>query len=111
MMAFLQDGAGVARPGLSILECPTKQFEGIFGYEGNRVKEFEDSVMNKHGKLRVTSPKCDMGDLLIFNGLTFHRTFSNQFMNKSRDALLVRIVKPEDAKNFAKGPHLIIKNN
>ena len=27
MMAFLQDGAGVARPGLSILECPTKQFE------------------------------------------------------------------------------------
>ena len=52
-----------------------------------------------------------MGDLLIFNGLTFHRTFSNQFMNKSRDALLVRIVKPEDAKKFAKGPHLIIKNN
>tara|TARA_Y100001954_G_C15818921_1_gene608884 strand:+ start:1015 stop:1749 length:735 start_codon:yes stop_codon:yes gene_type:complete len=109
MMISLQDGAGVTRPGLSILQCPTNQFEGVFGYEGNRVDEFEKKITEQQGELRVTNPTLNSGDLLLFNGLTFHRTFSNQFMNDHRDALLVRIVRPEHAKNFIKTPHLIVK--
>ena len=109
MMLSLQDGAGSTCPGLSILESPTNHFEGIFGYEGNKVKEFEDNVIKKQGQLKTAQPVINSGDLLVFNGLTFHRTFTNQNMNKHRDALLIRAVQPKHAKNFQKGPHLIIK--
>ena len=40
------------------------------------------------------------GDLLIFDGLTFHRTYSTEKMTGHRDALLVRLVKPQDRHNF-----------
>ena len=109
MMVPLQNGAGSRRPGLSILEMPTNQFEGVFGYEGNRVDEFERKVIKKYGQFKTSNPVLDSGDLLIFNGLTFHRTFSKDTMNSHRDALLIRAIKPEDAENFPNGPHWIIK--
>ena len=111
MMICLQNGAGLARPGLSILEHPTDQFEGVFGYEGNRVSTFETQIVQRYGKIKIAKPILNAGDLLIFNGLTFHRTFSNDYMKTHRDALLIRIVKPEDAENFPQGNHYIIKTN
>ena len=56
IMAFLQDDAGRTRPGLSILEAPTNHFEGIFGYEGNRVEEFEQHIQQEHGSFKVSNP-------------------------------------------------------
>ena len=111
MMVVLQNGAGLTRPGLSILESYTNQFEGIFGYEGNKVDQFEQMILERHGEVRIANPILNSGDLLIFNGLTFHRTFANQTMNAHRDALLIRIVRPKDAGNFPGAPHMMIKNN
>ena len=73
-MVSLQDGAGINRPGLSILDKNTEKFEGIFGYEGNRVDEFEDKMREEEGQQNIVTV-LDRGDLLIFDGLTFHRTY------------------------------------
>ena len=64
-----------------LLESATSQFEGVFGYEGNRVNEFEENVCKRDGHIRTATPTLNSGDLLIFDGLTFHRTFSHQNMN------------------------------
>ena len=109
MMVALQDGAGLTRPGLSILKSSTERFEGVFGYQGNRVDEFEKDVRQRYGGFNVATPVLNAGDVLIFDGLTFHRTYSDESMNSHRDALLIRAIRPEDADNFPKGPHLIVK--
>ena len=109
MMISLQNGAGLTRPGLSILESPTDHFEGVFGYEGNRVDEFEKNMHQRYKHLKISNPAINAGDILIFNGLTFHRTYSSNSMNSFRDALLIRAVRPEDANNFPKGQHLIFE--
>ena len=110
LMVSLQDGAGISRPGLSILDKKTEQFEGIFGYEGNRVDEFEEKMRGQDGQFNVVNPILNRGDLLIFDGLTFHRTYSTEKMTGHRDALLVRLVKPQDRHNFPAGNHCVVKS-
>ena len=106
IMAFLQNNAGDSRPGISIIDANTETFEGVYGYEGNRVDELENKIIKDHGELRIQSPLTHAGDVILFNGLTFHRTFSNSKMTKHRDALLLRIVNPKHVANFPSGPHL-----
>jgi hypothetical protein len=108
LMTVLQDGAGAARPGLSLLEAPVQRFEGVFGYEGSRVESFERCMAERYGGLRVLTPVLNAGDLLLFDGLTFHRTYAHGAMEGHRDALLVRVVRPEDAGHFPPGPHWLI---
>ena len=110
LMVSLQNGAGINRPGLSILEKETEHFEGIFGYEGNRVNEFEERMKEENGQLNMISPVLNRGDLLIFDGLTFHRTYSTKEMTGHRDALLIRLVRPEDRNNFPAGNHCVVKS-
>ena len=111
LMIPLQDGAGSICPGISILKSSTNRFEEIYGYEGHRVDEFEKKIYQRDKEFIVKNPILNSGDLLMFNGLTFHRTSSNQAMKSHRDALLIRIVRPIDAENFPKGDHLIIKTH
>ena len=106
IMVFLQNNAGYSRPGLSIIDANTEKFEGVYGYEGNRIDELEKKIIKQHGELRIRSPLSHAGDVIIFNGLTFHRTYSNSKMTKHRDALLLRIVNPIHIANFQPGPHL-----
>jgi hypothetical protein len=109
LMAVLQDGAGARRPGLSVLEAPVRQFEGVFGYEGSRVESFERTMAERFDGLRVVTPLLNAGDLLLFDGLTFHRTYAHAAMDGHRDALLVRVVRPEHASHFAAGPHWLLE--
>ena len=107
MMVVLQNRSGVARPGLSIMKTSIREFQGVYGYEGGRVDEFERTIKQKYGQLAIESPVLNAGDLLIFNGLTFHRTYAHQAMTSHRDALLVRVVQPKHQQNFPKGIHKI----
>ena len=106
LMTCLQDGSGTTVPGLSLLEAPVSEFLGMFGYEGKRVPAFERQIAERFGELRLVTPVLNAGDLLLFDGLTFHRTASNGAMTGHRDALLIRVVRPEDAVHFPPGPHL-----
>lgn len=108
LMTVLQDGAGASRPGLSVLEAPVRRFEGVFGYEGSRVDSFERCMAERHGGLRMFTPLLNAGDVLLFDGLTFHRTYAHGAMEAHRDALLVRVVRPNDAQHFPAGPHWLI---
>ena len=105
MMVVLQNRSGVSRPGLSILKTPIHEFQGVYGYEGGRVDEFERKIKQEYGHLSIVTPDLNAGDLLIFNGLTFHRTYAHQAMKEHRDALLVRVVQPKHQHNFPKGTH------
>ena len=107
MMVVLQNRSGVSRPGLSILKTPIHEFQGVYGYEGGRVDEFERRIKQKYGNLSIVTPKLNAGDLLIFDGLTFHRTYAHHAMTGHRDALLVRVVHPKHQQNFPKGIHKI----
>jgi ectoine hydroxylase-related dioxygenase (phytanoyl-CoA dioxygenase family) len=86
-----------------------RQFEGVFGYEGSRVESFERAMAERFDGLRVVTPLLNAGDLLLFDGLTFHRTYAHAAMDGHRDALLVRVVRPEHASHFAAGPHWLLE--
>jgi hypothetical protein len=108
LMTVLQHGAGAKRPGLSLLEAPVREFEGVFGYQGSRVESFERTMAERYGGLRMVTPLLNAGDLLLFDGLTFHRTYAHAAMDGHRDALLVRVVRPEHAEHFPGGPHWLV---
>jgi hypothetical protein len=108
LMTTLQDGSGSVVPGLTLLEAPVRQFEGMFGYEGARVDKFKRQMAQQFGELRTVTPVLSAGELLLFDGLTFHRTVSNAAMDGPRDGFLVRVVRPEDAAHFEAGPHLLM---
>lgn len=109
ILCSLDDNFGIDKPGVQIMDTETNKFEGIYGYEGHKVWKFEREIMQRHGVLKLEMPTLDKGDGIIFNGLTFHRTYSTENMNYPRDALLIRIINPKDAKNFEAGQHLVIK--
>jgi len=108
LMTTLQDGTGAVVPGLTLLEAPVKRFEGIFGYEGGRVAQFERQMAEQFGELRTVTPVLSAGELLLFDGLTFHRTAAHEAMDGHRDGFLVRVVRPEHAAHFEPGPHLLV---
>lgn len=111
MMINLDKGFGETRPGISLLKTRTENFKGIYGYQGERVEEFERRIRTegKTEKLPAENPVLDAGEMIIFNGLTFHRTYSTNKMVGPRDALLVRAVSWSERDNFPKGPHLVLK--
>ena len=111
MMINLDVGFGKTRPGISLLKTKTKSFKGIYGYQGERVEEFERKIRieEKTELLPAENPVLDVGEMIIFNGLTFHRTYSTNKMVGPRDALLVRAVSWSERNNFPKGPHLVVK--
>lgn len=109
LMCVLQDGAGASCPGLSLLQHPVEHFEGVFGYEGHRIDQLERSIVERFGGMSHYTPLMQAGDLLVFDGLTFHRTYAQEAMKQHRDALLVRVVKPQDEMHFTTGPHWRLK--
>ena len=111
IMCNLDETFGIDRPGLQLINADTKEFKGYFGYEGHKTSTVEKEILREHGVLKIEAPLLGKGDGLIFNGLTFHRTYSNEDMEKTRDALLIRIVKPCDEDNFDSGDHLTIRFN
>lgn len=111
MMINLDKGFGETRPGISLLKTQTENFKGIYGYQGERVEEFETTIRTEERTkvLPTENPVLDIGEMIIFNGLTFHRTYSTNKMVGPRDALLVRAVSWSERGNFPKGPHLVVK--
>lgn len=111
MMINLDKGFGESKPGLSILKARTDHFEGIYGYQGDMIERFENRIRNQQSlkAIPAENPVLDVGEMVIFNGLTFHRTFSTKEMVGTRDALLIRAVRWTDRKNFPIGDHLIVK--
>ena len=109
LMCSLDNSFSIERPGLQLIDAAVKRFRGIYGYEGGKVAQCEKEIMQEHGVLKTVVPTLDKGDGIIFNGLTFHRTYSNEEMTGTRDALLIRIIRPCDRENFPKGEHITIK--
>lgn len=111
IMISLDKGFGESRPGISILKTRARNFEGIYGYQGDMIERFEKKVKDYEGveTLPAENPVLDIGEMVVFNGLTFHRTFSTKGMVGTRDALLIRAVRWTERKNFPEGPHLIVK--
>ncbi len=106
LMASLQDGFGEQIPGLSIHNLEVNSFKGIYGYDGKKVEIFEKQAKEVDKNSQIKRPRLNRGDMIIFDGLTFHRTYATETMTSPRDALLVRVVKPKDTQNFGELQHI-----
>ncbi len=93
----LQSESGISRPGLSIMKAPINRFHPDLGDGCEKAKvELEQEL----GEVEIETPLVDAGDAIVFNGLTFHQTFSTNKMLHHRDALVIRIVRSHEARYF-----------
>ena len=93
----LQPDSGISRPGIRVMKVPVSRFYADIGdgYNGAIAE-----LSQHYGTIAVETPLVNAGDAVIFNGLTFHETFSTTEMTHHRDALLVRVVRTQEAKHF-----------
>jgi hypothetical protein len=94
----LNNYAGELIPGIEIADIKTSYFSSISGDEAIDIasvgKEFSISSIS------TSVPLVSAGGCVVFNGLTFHRTFVNNSMKGFRDSLLLRITPSEHASFF-----------
>ncbi len=93
----LQSESGISRPGISIMKAPINRFHPDLGDGCVKAKA---ELEKEFGEVEIETPLVDAGDAVVFNGLTFHQTFSTETMLHHRDALLIRIVRSHEASYF-----------
>ena len=99
----LQNGTAHCRPGLQISGLTPSIFNHRFG---DSCSESDlRSYYNVNDIKSAVPSDLQAGDCLIFNGLTFHQTYSSDSMNQFRDVLLIRFCAKCDA-NFFPGDSL-----
>lgn len=101
----LQPGAGNTCPGISICNAQPDRFNTWLG-DGCC---WED-LTSKYNEftLTETTPIVSQGDAVIFDGLTYHQTYTNIQMEQHRDALLLRFTEPQFIQHFPNADPLII---
>ena len=94
----LQNNAGILIPGIEIANLHPDRF---IPFWGDGVDSLEEVVQNsEHSNIRTLVPTVQAGGCVVFNGLTFHRTYTASQMSGHRDALLVRISLESYSKFF-----------
>ncbi len=93
----LQDRSGLTRPGLQIIDSPVSYFSMEHGDSSPDIFPFLSQLFPKS---KISSLQASAGDCIVFNGLTFHKTFTTPAMTEHRDALLIRIIDKEFAHIF-----------
>jgi len=96
--APLQQGAGESIPGLEIAKLSVDRFIPRLGDGAEHLEDICDITGKINQNTRVALVKT--GGCLVFNGLTFHRTYTTSDMVGLRDALLVRICPEIHAAYF-----------
>jgi hypothetical protein len=96
--APLQKGAGKSIPGIEIAELSINHFVPRLGDGVEHLEEVckESASGNQNTQVATVEP----GGCIVFNGLTFHRTYTTSEMVGYRDALLVRICPKMHAPFF-----------
>ena len=94
----LQDHAGSLIPGIEIANATVGKFLPFFG---DGVESLQD-VFDGQGQPVVETmvPSVEAGGCVVFNGLTFHRTYTDSHMTGFRDALLIRISPTSHSSHF-----------
>jgi hypothetical protein len=93
----LQDRSGLTRPGLQIIDSPVSYFSIEHGDSSPDIFPFLSQLFPDS---RIVSIQASAGDCIVFNGLTFHQTFTTSAMTEHRDALLIRVLDKESAHRF-----------
>ena len=93
----LQGESGISRPGISIMKAPVSKFHPDFGDGCINAKA---ELKEEFGEVEIETPQVNAGDAVVFNGLTFHQTFSTEKMLYHRDALLIRVIRSHEVSYF-----------
>ncbi len=93
----LQDGSGMTSPGLQVVDSPVSYFSIEHGDSSPDLLPFLSELFPNP---KIVSIQASAGDCIVFNGLTFHRTFTTSSMVEHRDALLVRVLDRKSAHRF-----------
>ncbi|MES2869683.1 MAG: hypothetical protein V4749_08950 [Pseudomonadota bacterium] len=94
----LQEGSGTIRPGLQIIDAPVAYFSIVHGDSSRAIAPLLSQMFPAS---RVESLQVAAGECIVFNGLTFHQTWTTEHMMQHRDALLIRIIEERSAHLFA----------
>ena len=94
----LQDQAGTLIPGIETANVTVDRFLPSFG---DGVECLQD-IFDGRGQFVVETmvPSVEAGGCVVFNGLTFHRTYVASHMAGFRDALLIRISPASHSSHF-----------
>lgn len=101
----MEDGCGVNKPSLNIL-CTNRivdtyeEWVNEWRFDQTKLAPTLDQLLNFYGSSHtcIYQPKCNLGDILLFDGLTIHCTSFIKGMKPDRSALILRFLptKNED---------------
>ena len=94
----LNNHAGKLVPGIEIADIEVNYFSSLSGDEAIDIASIGKEL--SISSICTSVPLVSAGGCVVFNGLTFHRTFVNNSMNGFRDSLLLRITPSEHAAFF-----------
>lgn len=94
----LQHGAGISRPGIELSSMDISEFSVHYGDSTPLIGDVAQAYGLPHHS--ETVPTIPYGSAVVFNGLTFHRTFVSDAMTGYRDALLLRLCRTCDRHLF-----------
>lgn len=105
----LEDDCGIDRPSISILKSKvasrTYNTElNSWRFDGSQDSTSDNEILNYyHGKSSdFHDVKCNLGDIVVFDGLTFHKSSSSPDMVLSRSAIVARFI-PTDFEGCGYG--------
>jgi ectoine hydroxylase-related dioxygenase (phytanoyl-CoA dioxygenase family) len=94
----LQDTLGGVRPSLEFIDAEVAYFSPDHGDYSAVLPEY---LAGLFPRARTRQIFAAAGDCILFNGLTFHKTFTTENTTLHRDALLVRVVDRITARDFS----------
>ena len=94
----LQEGCGSDKPSLEFLNLANIPFNHILGNNSSKMDLVKHYQPKNLSTFIIDNVRA--GDAVVFNGLTFHQTYTRPNMTQSRDALVIRICDPDDEEHF-----------
>jgi len=94
----LQDTLGGVRPSLEFIDAEVAYFSPTHGDYSADLPEY---LAGLFPRARTSQIFAAAGDCIVFNGLTFHETFTAKHTVQHRDALLVRVLDRAAARDFS----------
>ena len=98
----LEDDCGVNRPSISILKSKAANQSyntklNSWRFDGSRNSTSDNDILNYYhtNSHDLHDVKCNLGDIVIFDGLTFHKSSSSPGMVLSRSAIVARFIPTE----------------
>ncbi len=94
----LQEHSGIRIPGIEVANIRLNHFSPVYGDGVDSLGELLCEY--QLDPYTTTTPIVRAGGAVVFNGLSFHRTYTNSKMAGHRDAFLIRVCPLSHSQSF-----------